>query len=262
MTAPDLRVLRRSDLPVRALLEQAGRVFRDEFPNDSGNACFGVACEGGRFFVKHSDRLDRIAALCCVEQLYARVPHPSLPPLRNGFPTPDGYALVFDWVDGEHYRGETVRERFAALPVTEKLHAFETVLDLHVQLAAAGYVAEDLYDGCFLYDFDARRLYVCDLDEYHAGPFVLDRGRTFGSTRFMAPEEWVRGSVIDQRTTVYSLARTAAVLLGDRAGSPESFCGTPAMQAIIDRATHRDPKERFPSVDAFARAWRKTATPG
>jgi len=262
MAAPDLLVLQRSELPIRPLLRRAGRIFRSEFPNDSGNDCFGVACENGRFFVKHSDNPRHVAAFGRVEELYARVSHASLPPLRNGFPTPNGYALVFDWVEGEHYRLDAVRKRFAALPLPEKLRAFETVLDLHVRLAEAGFVAEDLYDGCFLYDFDARRLYVCDLDEYHAGPFVLDRERTFGSTRFMAPEEWVRGSMIDQRTNVHNLARVAAVLLGDRAGSPEGFCGTPEMRTIIDRATRDDPQDRFPSVDAFARAWRKTATPG
>ena len=262
MTSDDLLSLQRSDLPLRLLLERAGRVFRSQFPNDSGNDCFGVACDAGRFFVKHSDKPDRIAALHGVEQLYARVDHPSLPPLRNGFATPEGYVLVFDWVDAEHYPLDAVRSRFEALPLEEKLRAFGTVLDLHVRLAEAGFVAEDLYDGCFLYDFDARRLYVCDLDEYHAGSFVLDRDRTFGSTRFMAPEEWVRASTIDQRTNVYTLARVAAVLLGDRAGLPESFCGTPIMQAVIDRAIRDDPQDRFASVDAFARAWRDAATPG
>jgi serine/threonine-protein kinase len=255
MSKPDLTTLARSDLPIRALLDRAGRVFRTEFPNDSGNEVFGVECEGGRFFVKHSDRPQRVAAFRRVEHLYARVRHEALPTLRSGFPTPEGYALVFDWVEAEHYAHDAARARFAARTTAEKLRAFETVLDLHVRLEEAGFVAEDLYDGCFLYDFAARRLYVCDLDEYHAGAFVLDRERTFGSTRFMAPEEWVRGALIDGRTNVYNLARVAAVLLGDRAGSAESFCGPPAMQSVLARATRPAPQDRFPSVRAFAEAW-------
>ena len=62
MTAPDLLTLMRSDLPVRSLLEEAGRIFRSEFPNDSGNECFAVACESGRLFVKHSDDPRHVAA--------------------------------------------------------------------------------------------------------------------------------------------------------------------------------------------------------
>ena len=189
MTSPDLLTLRRSELPIRPLLEKAGRIFRDTFPNDSGNDVFGVDSGGRRLFVKHSENPRHVAAFHRVEQLYARVSHESLPPLRNGFPTPNGYALVFDWMEAEHYALDEPRCRFAALPLAEKLRAFDAVLDLHVRLEAAGFVAEDLYDGCLLYDFAARRLYVCDLDEYHEGPFVLDRDRTFGSTRFMAPEE-------------------------------------------------------------------------
>ena len=47
MTKGDLLALARCDLPIRALLESAGNIFRDRFPNDSGNEVFGVEC-GGR----------------------------------------------------------------------------------------------------------------------------------------------------------------------------------------------------------------------
>jgi serine/threonine-protein kinase len=251
----DLLTLRQTDLPIRPLLEQAGRVFRDRFPNDSGNEIFGIDCGGSRLFVKYSDKPDSIAGFHRVQHLYAAVRHPSLPPLRNSFLTPSGSALVFDWLDAEHIASDDIRPRFIALPLSEKLAAFETVLDLHLALEASGYVAEDLYDGCFLYDFSLRRLYVCDLDEYHLGPYVLDRERALGSTRFMAPEEWVRGSHIDGRTSVFALGRTAAVLLGDRAGSAEAFAGSPAMWDVISKATQPAPQMRYPSVSEFARAW-------
>ena len=39
-------------------------------------------------------------------------------------------------------------------------------------------------------DFEARRLHLIDLDSYHRGPTVNEMGRMFGSTRFMAPEEF------------------------------------------------------------------------
>ena len=37
----------------------------------------------------------------------------------------------------------------------------------------------------------------------------------FGSSRFMAPEEFERGALIDERTNVFTMGRTAAVLLAD-----------------------------------------------
>ncbi len=257
MTKPDLLTLERCDLPIRALLESVGSIFRDRFPNDSGNDVFGVECGGRKLFVKHSDNPERVAGLRRVERLYARVTHESLPPLRNGFPSPNGYALVFDWMDAEDYWLDEPRARFAELPLAEKMRAFEMVLDLHVRIEEAGFVAEDLYDGCFLYDFASRRIYVCDLDEYHEGPFTLDRDRTFGSTRFMAPEEWVRGSRIDSRTTVYEVGRAGAVLLSDRVGSREHFAGTPAMWSVLDRAMQQSPEDRFSTVRAFAEAWKR-----
>jgi hypothetical protein len=48
----------------------------------------------------------------------------------------------------------------------------------------------DFYDGCLLYDFTSQELRVIDLDMYSRGPFTNTMGRIFGSTRFMAPEEF------------------------------------------------------------------------
>jgi hypothetical protein len=61
--------------------------------------------------------------------------------------------------------------------------------------------------------FAARAIHLVDLDGYRP-PYTLDRERQFGSSRFMAPEEWQRGATIDERTTVYTLGRAAFVFLG------------------------------------------------
>lgn len=252
----DLLTIRSSNLPIAELAHSAGRVFQTEFPNDSGNKIFSIETPSGRrLFVKHTDNPRHIERFKFVERMYARLSHPAMPPLRNSFSTAEGFALVFDWLAAEHYAYDKNRSRFAALPPAEKLAAFGTVLDLHVRLESAGYVAEDLYDGSLLYDFAGRRMYMCDLDEYHEGPFVLDRDRTFGSDRFMAPEERVRGSRIDGRTTVFNLARLAAILLGDRHGTPAAFTGTPAMWQALTTATSPWPEDRFGSVSDFSIAW-------
>ena len=67
--------------------------------------------------------------------------------------------------------------RFRSLPVERILAALDTVFDAHLLLAEHGFVASDLYDGCIIYDFQTSRTYLCDLDEYRPGPFVLDMDR-------------------------------------------------------------------------------------
>lgn len=86
----------------------------------------------------------------------------------------------------------------------------------------------------------AGRMRLIDLDEYRPGPFVLDADRLPGSGRYMAPEESVRGSLIDQRTTVHVLGRTLHHLLD----SPTGWRGTVRERTVVDRATEADPRHR------------------
>ncbi|WP_217560749.1 hypothetical protein [Streptomyces sp. GbtcB6] len=126
-------------------------------------------------------------------------------------------ALVYPWVEGEVlYHPIASRKggradpgsamaRFRRLSVPDVLMALERILDAHVTVERAGLVAVDLYDGCMLYDFGNRRMFLCDLDEYRPGPFILETDRLPGSRRYMAPEEFAKRSTIDTRTTVYVL---------------------------------------------------------
>ncbi len=94
-----------------------------------------------------------------------------------------------------------------------------------------------------------------DLDHYHTGPLVNEMGRMFGSGRFMAPEEFERGSRIDQRTTVFTLGRTAVVLLADGSLDRKPFRGGDALYEVIRQACEPQPEDRFPSLAAFQQAW-------
>jgi len=257
------------DVDVEQYLSQVGEVFEAFREQDSGCVSFGVLAAGRRWFVKHSSDPRAIAGLERARALHAAVQHPALPALHHSFRTPDGLALVLDWVPGELLR-DYVRfprgkhrcgpacphARFRSLPLPRVLDILDTIYGLHLLLADHGYVASDFYDGCIMYDFEGAQTFLCDFDEYRRGPFVLQAERNFGSRRFMAPEEFQRGATIDQISNVFTLGRTAIILLGDGTRPMTAWRGTDAMRRVVDRATDPDRAWRHPSVRAFVEDWR------
>ena len=235
---------------------------------DSGTISYGVFADGERWFVKPSTDPSIVASLRRALRLNSVVQHPVLPRLHKAFSIPGGIALVYEWAPGEvlndarFTREQRERDptnphvRFRALPLEEILAALDTVFDAHVLMADKGFVASDFYDGCIIYDFETSRTSLCDLDEYREGPFVLEMDRAYGSSRYMAPEEFQRGAVIDQVTNVFNLGRAAAVLLGDGTGGLHAWKGTNAMRRAIERATIADRTLRHQSVEEFVGAWR------
>ncbi|MEG6589082.1 hypothetical protein [Paenibacillus barengoltzii] len=76
-------------------------------------------------------------------------------------------------------------------------------------MAERGYVAIDFYDGCVLYDFAAQKTILSNIDLYAKSPYINTMGRMWGSSRFMSPEEFTLGAVIDEVSNVYVMGATA-----------------------------------------------------
>ncbi|WP_330310117.1 MULTISPECIES: serine/threonine protein kinase [unclassified Streptomyces] len=260
---------------VEPYLGRVGEVFKVFREQDSGCVSYGVRLlDGARWFVKASvnDRarrsLDRGWAFHRAVRHSAIVPQVHRIAVRGG----GGWAVVMPWREGEVLYHATVdgprdrtspgspMARFRALPAARVLRAFDRVLDAHLAVEAAGHVAVDFYDGALLYDFAADTAHLIDLDEYRPGPFEVEDERLPGSRRFMAPEEFVRGAVIDTRTTVFTLGRTARLLL-DAGDEERAWRGTPQQLAVVERATFPDPDDRFADVHRFAAAWRAANEP-
>ena len=267
----DLTSIHESDAPIEELVHEAGEVVRAYREQDSGCVSYVLEIARGRLFVKAARTDAARASLLRAEALHGAIRSPALPRLLNVFETPEGPVHVYEWVpgeilydyvtmDGERGRADpaSAHARFRNLPSDLILDALSLIYDLHVQIAEAGFVAVDFYDGCILYDFDEHRTWVCDLDEYRPGPFAVDARRLPGSRRFMAPEELIRGSVIDQRTNVFTLGRTAAVLLSDGDLESDAWRGSEAMREVLRRATSPTRGNRFEAVADFVNAW-KTA---
>jgi serine/threonine-protein kinase len=244
-------------------LRTVGEVFRAFRDQDSGCVSYGVRlADGERWFVKEATTDAAQHSLNRAWAFHRAVRHPVIVPQLHRFATGDGRtAVVMPWRHGELlYSPEQLRHtgplaRFQALPVPRVLHAVDHLLDAHLAVEAAGFVAVDLYDGAFLYDFAADALHLIDLDEYRPGPFVLQADRLPGSRRFMAAEEWQRGSTIDTRTTVHALGRAIHLLLNTADEKP-TWRGTAAQLALAERATRPDPAERFTTVAELTAAWR------
>ncbi len=189
--------------------------------------------------------------------------HPALPRLLNVIESPAGPALVYEAARGElvgvprEARDDPASsyQRFAHLPADQLLGVFDVLIDLHVALAAAGWVACDLYDGCLIVDFATASLKVVDLDTYRRGSSVNDMGRMFGATRFMAPEEFELGAVIDERTTTFTLGRLVWHFATRLTEQAEEFCGSTAVADVVQHACQTSPADRYASVASFARAW-------
>lgn len=248
-----------ADTPLapRRYLESIGRVFACFDRQDSGNVSFGVEAAGERYFAKTAgppaagfaaSHAQRVALLANAQRLAASVVHPALADFLTACETAWGRMLIYRWAPGEHlheprrrrHLPNTARQRFRRLPWAERLAALRAIVDLHAALAARRWVAGDFYDGCLLYDFAAKRITAFDLDHYRQGPYRNTMGRMFGSTRFMAPEEFERGRLIDERTTVFNLGRALSIFLGAQ------------VAPIAAAACAADPEARYPSVAALA----------
>ncbi len=268
--SPQLLTARQISGKPNEYLASVGEVFSVFGPEtqDSGNLSYGVRVGERRFFVKTTDPAasayleypERVALLRNAIALNTGCQHPLMPELVNVIESEAGPMLVYEWVEGELLRAvkgdsESAHERFRRLPVAEIRRALNGLYDLHALLAEAGYVAVDFYDGCLIYDFESRKLHVVDLDGYHPGPFINEMGRMFGSSRFMAPEEFALGARIDEQTTVFSLGRAAALFLGDGSLGPERFRGGSALHEVMVRACSENRAERFANVADFNRAW-------
>ena len=256
-------------------LNAVGRVFAvfDERSQDSGNISYGVQTTQGRYFVKTAgypndpnpfmSHSERVSLLRNASRLRRSCNHRTLPPLHRVIESPTGPLLVYQWVEGELIRVDAAMRdnpqstfrRFRRLPSHEILRALDLVYELHHQLAQLGWIAVDFYDGCLIYDFDHKELHVVDLDHYCKAPFINEMGRMFGSSRFMAPEEFERGARIDERTTVFTMGRTAAVLLSDGTLERRPFRGSDALYEVVRYACHDDREKRYDLMAAFFAAW-------
>ena len=261
-------------------LNKIGRVFAvfDEQTQDSGNISYGVQIGDTRYFVKTAGKPEntdcalgherRAALLGNAARLWRECPDPAFPKLERVLgASPHGPLFIWEWMEGDSLGTTRAQrddprsafQRFRGLAPDEIAAALNTVFAVHSALGRAGWIAVDFYDASLIYDFQHRRMRLLDFDMYHKGPFTNDMGRMFGSSRFMSPEEFIHGVRIDERSTVYTMGRAAAVFLADGSLERAAWRGSSGAHAVIVRACAARPEDRFPTVASFHAAWNSSS---
>ncbi|MCL2832829.1 MAG: hypothetical protein FWD78_06645 [Treponema sp.] len=242
------------------------KVFDDQ---DSGNICFGIINGDKKYFLKFAGAPTARANVSPAQAIernkrsvsvYRDLVHKNLANLISTEETGGGFAMIFEWTDGE-CMGKMYpqsREKFMRIPEKTKLQVFNDILAFHDHAAKMGYVAIDFYDGSIMYDFIAGKTVICDIELYEKSPYVNQMGRMYGSSRFMSPEEFSLGAVIDEVTNVYTMGATAFALFGGE--TDRSFEKWRLSRELYDAAKiavsdQRDQRQQ--SIKQFINEWIK-----
>lgn len=250
-------------------LRPYGTVFQVLDRQFSGNLCFGVKGSYGRLFVKYAGARtlnyrgkpeNAVFALQSAMPLYDRT-HPALIRLLAHGPAGDGYAAIFEWRDALPLRsayGPSAMDRARRLPLEKSLRMLDMVFDLHGELCQDGIVAVDFHGGNVLIDFERNEALVCDIDLYRRKPAVNDMGRMWGSSHFMAPEEYELNAALDETTTEYNMAALAFAFFGGPENrSKRAWRASEYLWEVAHRAVSESKADRYPSMRAFLDAWRE-----
>jgi len=247
-------------------LKEYGRVFKVFDDQDSGNICFGLAKGDERYFLKFAGA-PTARSTCPAEQaieslrssvpLYRALRHDNLIELLDAGEAGAGYAALFRWADGI-CMGRMYEEdhaKFMAIPIRKRVKIYADVLKFLIHVNAQGYFAVDFYDGSVMYDEKTGKTTICDIDFFRRKPCVNDMGRMWGSSKFMSPEEFQRGAVLDEVTNVYTAGAMAFALFGGYSKEENSWTLPAGLYVTAAKATSDDRSLRQQSLLELWEEW-------
>ncbi len=264
-------------------LLELGTPFAVFSQNDSGNISFGVERGGKKYFIKYAgaktaeydgDPAEAVARLRQAEQVYLALSHPNLIRCLGHLETEQGFALIFDWAEGEcphaHWEFEEKPKfthpdspyvKLRALPLSKKQKIAEALFDFLCFAEEQGWVAVDFYDSSLLYDFSADALTICDVDLFRKAPVINDLGEAWpGSPRLKAPEESEKGAPLDSATNGFTLGKLLLFLFaGEEYGDRAHWEETEGRWQAVQKAASPRREDRFFTLREFRQAWEQGA---
>lgn len=179
-------------------------------------------------------------------QIALRVSSPHLVRFLGLERTADGHVLVL-----EHVEGETLAQRLARAPLTQREIAKmgADLLDALGTLHAAGILHRDVKPTNVILRPNGDAVLIdlgAALPEGDSGTRPAGLAHT-GTPRYMSPEARAGGRMTPA-SDLYSLGAVLQEALGSGAAAPEAW------RAILAKAMHDDPAQRFPNAHAFRAA--------
>lgn len=276
-------------------MKQYGKPFWCVDETGSGCVCIGIEREGKKYFYKIAG-VNTIEAEVTPEEsirvlkdavsLYYELEHPNLVKIVEQFTYGEFYVVVFEWADGDclfdHWNFQkykkdktlkTPKEKFRELPVSKKLLMIDVLVSFLKNVNRKGYVAVDFYDGSILYDFVTDRITICDIDLFQKAPVVNDKGADwYGTKRLKAPEEYRKGSIINEQTNIFTLGALIFEFFGSYSAeeveqryiqnrfvpcSYERWQLNDKSYHIALKAVNANRKERYHTFEEFYKDWHK-----
>ncbi len=251
-----------------SFISKYGKVFNVFDDQDSGNICFGVQNDDGKYFIKFAGAPteqydgtpeDAIERLKNILPIYQNLMHPNLIRFIKSEEVGGGLAAIFDWVDAE-CMGRMYplsRQKFMQMSIEAKIKVFQEVMTFHDYVAKCGYVAIDFYDSSIMYDFENKKTIICDIDFYTKSPYINTMGRMWGSSRFMSPEEFTNGTKIDEVTNVYTMGATAFALFANDERTLDAWALSEDLYEVVKKATSEERSKRQQSIKQLMNEWEK-----
>lgn len=134
--------------------------------------------------------------------------HPCIVPLLRVVECLNGVIHLYPWVPGESLGSVDARKRFLQLPISLRIGVALNVARALAAIADAGFYIVDWYEGNMIFDWHTNEIWLLDWELCrHGRSMLLEMDQNYGTSRLMAPEEFVRGSVLKESTLVFNLGR-------------------------------------------------------